>query len=138
MNLLKEKPGLFRSLDRVGFAVDINEDSSAVVGAFEGKVSVDDILCFWDELIKSDSLPFGMKGIVLDFSDAVLDFKASSYKRIVDYFIENISFVGKFKIGVVANNPHNIVVVMLIARENFMYELRPFTTIKASLIWAKS
>jgi hypothetical protein len=26
----------------------------------------------------------------------------------------------------------------LIARENFMYELRPFTTINASLVWVKS
>lgn len=138
MNLLKEKSGFYRSLDRGRFAVDVNDYSSVMVGAFEGKISVDDILYFWDELMKSDSLPAEMKGVVLDFSNAVLGFKASSYTRIVDFFIENISFVGRFKIGVVANNPHNIVVVMLIARENFMYELRPFTTINASLIWVKS
>lgn len=117
--------------------MDFNADSSALVGAFEGKISIDNILCFWEELMKCDSLPAEMKGVVLDFSKAILDFKASSYVRIVDFFIENISFVRKFKIGVVANNPHNIVVIMLIARENFMYELRPFTTINASLIWVK-
>jgi hypothetical protein len=138
MNLLKEDASFFRSLDRGAFAIDLDNDSSAVVGTFEGKISVDDILYFWDELMKSDSLPPETKGVVLDFSKAILDFKASSYTRIVDYFIENISFVDRFNIGVVANNPHNIVVVMLIARENFMYELRPFTTKNASLIWVKS
>jgi hypothetical protein len=138
MNLTKEKVNFFRPLDRGGFAIKLDDDSGSVVGIFEGKISVDDILAFWDELMKSDFLPSEMKGVILDFSKAILDFKASLYTRIVDYFVEHISFVRRFKIGVVANSPHNIVVVMLIARENFMYELRPFTTFNASLVWVKS
>jgi hypothetical protein len=138
MNLLKEKSSFVHPLERGKVFINFCHDSGAVVGAFEGEVSVDDILFFWEELMKNHSLSSEAKGVIMDFSNAKLDFKASAYTRIVDFFIENISFVGKFKIGVVANSPHNIVVLMLIARENYMYELRPFTTINASLVWIRN
>ncbi|WP_291857831.1 hypothetical protein [Marinilabilia sp.] len=137
MNLIKEQTGFSPVLNEKGFFIDYDWKANCVVGIFKGKVTVDDIIAFWDDLMKNDAVPSGTKGVVLDFSDARLAFKASAYMRIVDFFVENISFVGRYKIGVIANNPHNIVVLMLIARENFMYELRPFTTLGACLVWIK-
>jgi hypothetical protein len=137
MNLIKEQTGFSLMVKDKSFSIEYDWKANGLVGVFEGMVTVDDIISFWDDLMNYDSVPAETKGVVLDFSNARLDFKASAYLRIVDYFVENISFVGRFKIGVVANNPHNIVVLMLIARENFMYELRPFTTLNACLVWIK-
>lgn len=136
MTLIQDQIEFLSSTSKCLASVDFNWKSNAIVGVFQGDVTVDDVLSFWDALMKEE-LPPETKGVLLDFSNAKLSFKASGYLRIVDYFVENISFVGRFKIGVVANTPHNIVVLMLIARENFMYELRPFTTRRACLVWIK-
>ncbi|WP_010663943.1 hypothetical protein [Marinilabilia salmonicolor] len=136
MTLMQDQIEFLPSTKECLASVEFNWKSRAIVGVFQGEVTVDDVLSFWDALMKED-LPPETKGVLLDFSNAKLSFKASGYLRIVDYFVENISFVGRFKIGVVANTPHNIVVLMLIARENFMYELRPFTTRRACLVWIK-
>jgi len=137
MSVLHDQVGFLPATKECLASVDFNWRSGAVVGTFKGKVTVVDILSFWDDLMRGGDLPAETKGVLLDFSNAKLSFKASAYLRIVDYFVENISFVRRFKIGVVANTPHNIVVLMLIARENYMYELRPFTTKRACLVWIK-
>ncbi len=138
MELLKEKTSFFCSLRKGEYFIQYEEKSQAIVGVFEGDISVEDILSFWEELRNGYPIPQDIKGVAMDFTNARMDFDASEHEQIASYFLENISFVNRFRIGFVANNPHNIVIVMLVSRESYRYEVRPFTTLAASLIWIKN
>ncbi len=120
----------------IKYSIHYDEKQKVVIEKYRDKVSLNDVISSWEKMIKSDSLPGEARGLVLDCGNAHLDFPASEHQKIVEYYRKNIEFFGKYKIGFVANTPHNIVIVMLVAQADSRYYLRPFTSLKAALEWA--
>jgi hypothetical protein len=120
------------------FSFGYDDDSKALIKKCSENITVRDIIDSWDGMICNCSLPEDTRGLVLDYSNAHLNFEVAEHQKIVDFYIKNLNFFNKYRIGVVANNPHNIVIIMLIARADERYLLRPFTTLRAALVWVRN
>lgn len=114
-----------------------DHESEVLIAEYRDGISINELLTSWKEIIPACQAFNGMSGMVLDFSDANFDFPAPHHEKIVDFIKLNLSFFEKCRVGIVANNPHNIVVAMLIARADYRYCFRPFTTLKAALLWVQ-
>jgi hypothetical protein len=120
------------------FSFCYDDDSKALIKKCYGSITVRDVIDSWNEVICNFPLPEDIRGVILDYSNAHLNFDVVEHQMIVDFYIKNLNFFSKYRIGVVANNPHNIVIIMLIARADERYLLRPFTTIGAALVWVRN
>jgi hypothetical protein len=114
-----------------------NDESQVLVVKYRDGVSVNEFLSSLKGVIHESRELGEMNGVVLDFLEASFDFPAPKHQRIVEFLRLNLGFFENYRVGVVANNPHNIVVAMLIARADFRYCFRPFTTLNAAVIWAE-
>jgi hypothetical protein len=119
--------------DRMRF--HYNEKRRVMIRRFSGNVSLEEVVDSLNEVIRNGIFIEKVKGLLLDCSNAHLDFSATEYRQIVNYFVENIDFFKKFKLGFVANTPHNIVIAMLIEQADDRYIFRPFTSIEAAMVW---
>ena len=119
-------------------SLEYDSSKSVLLKTYFGNISFDDFVASWTEILSASDFSEKLAGVILDFSEAYFDFPANDNEKVVRFFIRNFRFFGKYKIGIVANNPHNIVVAMLIARAETSYCLRPFTTLNAALFWVQS
>lgn len=125
------------SLVDANYSIHYDEKQKVVIEKYSDQISLEDVISSWEKMIQSsNSLPGETRGLIFDCGNAHLDFPASEHHRIVKFYRKNIGFFGKYKIGIVANTPHNIVIVMLVAQADNRYYLRPFTSLNAAMEWA--
>ena len=115
--------------------IHYNEERRVIIRRFSGRVSLDEMIGSLNNVIKNKVYSENAKGLLLDCSNGHLDFSASQYRQIVDFCARNIEILQKFKIGLVSNTPHNIVIAMLIEQADDRYIFRPFTSIEAAMVW---
>ncbi|PWD98037.1 hypothetical protein [Marinilabilia rubra] len=127
-----------RSLTENAGSFTYDEEAGVLVIRCFGDVTVDSIASIWGEIVDGFSISEKMKGIVFDLSEGHFVFPASDYDHIVGFLKEHLDFFGRLRLGFVANDPHNIVVAMLVARADARYCLRPFTTLKAAIYWVQN
>jgi len=112
-------------------------DSGVLIVKCLGDVSIKGLSFIWEEIAQEFPVSSRIKGVVFDLSSGNFAFPAPDHGRIVGFLKKHHDFFRHYRVGVVANSPHNIVVAMLVARADSNYCVRPFTTLKAALHWVK-
>ncbi|MGQ1890950.1 hypothetical protein ACT29H_10940 [Thermophagus sp. OGC60D27] len=128
---------VLRVVDPLKCSVHYNKERRVVIGKYMGNISLDDMLYSMSELVWTESIPDNAEGLILDWQYAHLDFPANQYRSIVELWRKNLDFFKRFKIAAVANSPHNVAVIMLIAHADSRFCLQPFTSFGSALIWVR-
>lgn len=103
--------------------------------SYLGEVTLRTITQSWDDLINKDMIPEDTIGFILDYRKAHFNIPLKELKGIGEYYRENIkTFKGK-KVAIVTESANDIVVPVIVQKDDKEYSSAPFSTLKAAEAW---
>jgi len=103
-----------------------------------GPITLEDIGDSWEYVIENHLIPEGTKGFVLDYRNAVMNILPDKHPRIADFYKNNLDLYGNKKIAILTDNPHNVVISILVESKDEGYHSKPFSTMEAAIQWVLS
>jgi hypothetical protein len=117
---------------------EFDEDSGIFYKSYFGVISVNDILASWEYAFENKLIPPGVNGFILDHRNSILKLNTFDYLQIVDFYKNNLNIFRNFKIGTITEDPHGVVVTMLIGTIEEGYATKPFATKNCAVNWVLS
>ncbi len=102
---------------------------------YYGPITIDDIISSWQFAINNQLIPKETKGFVLDYREANFRISIDEHEIIADFYKNHPEIFGKLKTAVITDDPHDIIIPILIETLNEGYYSRPFTTFEAAVDW---
>ncbi len=102
---------------------------------YNGEITLEDITSSWEYIFKNSLIPKEIKGFIVNYKNAILNMKINEYEGIVNFYKNNLDVFGNYKIAVITTNPRDIVIPILVESKDNGYQSKPFSTIKAAMVW---
>ncbi|MFB6319488.1 hypothetical protein ACE1EF_12935 [Saccharicrinis sp. FJH54] len=117
------------------YSVEYNVKNKIFFKRYAGSITLEDIFESWQNAFKKNLIPEDVKGFVLDYRLAHLDFQLNEYHQIPEFYKDNIDYFLGRKIAVITSNPRDLVFPTLIKTMDDGYESKPFSTEEAAILW---
>ena len=112
-----------------------NEATRIFKKNYLGNVTLKKITDSWNELIEKEAIPNETVGFILDYRKAHFNIPLRELKGIGEYYRRNIkTFEGK-KIAILTEKANDIVVPVIVQKDDDGYVSMPFSTLKAAEQW---
>ncbi len=105
---------------------------------YNGNITLENINSSWDYIISNHLIPPETKGFVLDYRNAIMNIPPNHHDGIVDYYTKHLDVFGGLKIAILADNPQNVVITVLVESKDNGYKSKPFSTMQAAIAWVLS
>lgn len=102
---------------------------------YYGYITLEDIQSSWEYAFENNLIPKDVKGFILDYRQANFKLKIEEYKGIADFYKNHIEVFGNLKIGIITEEPSDVVIPMLVESLDEGYSSQPFATHEAALKW---
>jgi hypothetical protein len=102
---------------------------------YSGDVSYNDFESSWLYIIENQIIPNNVRGILLDYREALIKSPIDEAYKISSFFSGNVSIFKNKKIAFVTSTPEQIVLPVLVREFDSNYQSRPFSTIEAAEHW---
>jgi hypothetical protein len=102
---------------------------------YYGIISINDIESSWIYAFENQIIPEDVAGFVLDYRNAAFEISRSEYMAIPEFYKKHLSVFGNKKIAIITENPRDIVIPLLVEREDEGYLSKPFSTRDAAIHW---
>lgn len=124
-----------RKKDKLKFKYEFDAEFEILFKNYHGNISIEDIIDSWDYALAYNIIPKNNKGFILDYRDASFSFDTSDYEKIPQYYRQHPDIFRNHKIAIVTENPKDIVIPILVRRQDDGYESKPFSTLGAAIEW---
>lgn len=117
------------------FKYHFNNSLKILFKYYYGHITINDIESSWEYAFKNNLIPKDTKGFVLDYTNATLDMKPDEHTAIADFYKKHIEIFRNYKIGIVTDNPKDVVIPILVETKDDGYESSPFSSMEAAIEW---
>jgi hypothetical protein len=104
---------------------------------YYGSITLEDIRSSWEYIIHNHLIPAETKGFIVDYRNAIMNIPADQHPSIADYYKEHLEVFNNCKIGVLTENPQNVVISILVESKDEGYHSKPFSTMEAAVRWVQ-
>jgi hypothetical protein len=104
---------------------------------FEGDITVHTIIESWETLLSAVEDLGAYKGVITDLLHANLIMDMEQLEVLLNYLTEKLVNYGRLKLAVLINNTQVILPIMADKKQE-EFNIKPFVTEEAALIWMKS
>lgn len=122
-------------MDLKKFKYHFNSSLGVLYKYYYGDITLEDITSSWEHAFENNLVPKGVKGFILDYREASFDIKIEEHTHIADFYKNNLDVFGNLKIGIITEEPNDIVIPILVESIDDGYSSQPFTTHEAALEW---
>ncbi len=105
---------------------------------YYGSISIKDIESSWTYAFENDILPRDIKGFILDYRNSNFNLKINEHTAISDFYKKHLDIFGNCKIAILTNDPMDIVIPILVSKEDEGYNSKSFSTLDAAIRWVLS
>ncbi|UCH15424.1 MAG: hypothetical protein JSV22_05515 [Bacteroidales bacterium] len=102
---------------------------------YHGHVNLKVITSSWQYAFDNNIIPKNVKGFILDFRDATLKMNIKETSRIADFYGQHSNVFKNKKVGLIMQEPEQVVFPIAIELENIEFFPRPFYTETAAIKW---
>lgn len=102
---------------------------------YEGTITIDDIKTSWLKLFNEEIIPEEAIGFILDYSGANFSLNLNEYNKIAEFYKDNLAYFMNTRIGIITNNPRDVVIPTLVKTLDDGYESKPFSSISNAEKW---
>ena len=113
------------------------EDMNILLRSFSGRVTINDIIASWDEVINDKLVRENCVGVVSDFSICELLIKKKELALFVEYFDSKLDFFINLKLAPIIHSP-KIALTVIFEQMYHKVQLKAFSTIEAATEWIQS
>ena len=117
------------------FKYHFNSSLGILFKYYYGNITLTDIENSWHYAFQNNLITDNVTGFVLDYSEANLNINPEDFYKISDFYKQNINYFNHKKIGIVTNNPKDVVIPMLVETKDEGYASHPFSTIESAIDW---
>lgn len=123
------------SINTAKFRFEFDSSTGLFFKYYYGSTTIDDLIGSWDYAIENKLIPATVKGFILDYREANFSLSAADREEIPRYYKLRLNVFGSRKIAIITLNPKDIVVPILVRRQDSGYQSQPFSTIEAAIRW---
>lgn len=127
-------PEFYKS-ENISFSYDA--DLKIFMKKHIGDVSMQDIKDSWQWAFENNIIPKGTTRFLLDYRDAIILDTVKSSNSIMEYYKENLKYFENTKIAIVSEEPKNVALSILISKNDYSYESRPFSSFENAIDWLR-
>ncbi len=101
---------------------------------FRRKISIDDVIASFEEIIDKKMLSDDTLGIITDLRGVKLEVNPKVFKKISGFFKTHPE-IYQFKLAALTDSPTQVVLASIAGRLSSKLKIKPFSTFEASLEW---
>ncbi|PKP25054.1 MAG: hypothetical protein CVU06_04425 [Bacteroidetes bacterium HGW-Bacteroidetes-22] len=117
------------------FRFEFDSSTGILFKYYYGPITIDDLTGSWDYAIENKLIPATVKGFILDYREAYFRLSSTDREEIPRYYKRRLNVFGSRKIAILTLNPKDIVVPILVRRQDSGYHSQPFSTLEAAICW---
>jgi hypothetical protein len=102
---------------------------------YYGLISIEDIESSWEYAFENGLIPKEAKGFILDYRNSNFNMKIEDHALIVEFYKKHLDVFGNLKIAILTEGSKDIVIPMLVSKEDDGYSSRPFYSLEAAIVW---
>ena len=102
---------------------------------YTGEVTFESLISSWEETLKNNEIPFGVKKFIIDYREADILFDHKKSKDIAEFYSQHDDVFGRSRIALVMVKPEHVIFPMIVESEDINFIVKPFYTIEAALKW---
>ncbi len=103
-----------------------------------GEITMIDIISSWEHAFENNIIPKETKGFILDYRKATFKIEIDDHAQLADFYKNHIDIFRNCKIGIITENPRDVVIPILVESLDDGYYSKPFSTLKAAISWVLS
>ena len=120
------------------YNIAYSDDRKILIRTFKGKVSFDEVLASWQELIHHNRISEEVLGILNDFTYAELMMDRDNLEQLMAFFTSHSEIFERIRLAVVMMLPENIVLPVLASQRYPQFKIEAFSTLEAAESWLRS
>ncbi|MCB2220463.1 MAG: hypothetical protein KQI35_08720 [Bacteroidetes bacterium] len=117
------------------FKYEYDASTGILFKFYYGIITISDIETSWIYAFENHIIPDDVTGFVLDYRNATFEISRSEYIAIPEFYRKHLTVFGNKKIAIITENPRDIVIPLLVEREDEGYMSKPFSTREAAIHW---
>lgn len=122
-------------MDLNKFKYHFNSSQGILYKYYYGDITLEELKSSWEYAFEHNLIPKEVKGFILDYREATFKIKIEKHTGIADFYKNHLEVFGDLKIGIVTEEPTDVVIPMLVESLDEGYSSQPFTTLEAALQW---
>ncbi|PWE00768.1 hypothetical protein [Marinilabilia rubra] len=116
-------------------SLEYKSDLKILIKEQTGSVSIEDVLSFSNHLAQKDNVLKETAGLIFDCRNALLDYDLDEQNLLTNNLRTRANLYNNLKIAVVSNDPHNVVLIMMLGHADNNLFITPFSTIQGAIAW---
>lgn len=118
--------------------ISYSDDRKILIRTFKGKISFDEVLASWQDLVDHNRINEEVLGILNDFIYAELMMNRDHLDRLMAFFMSRSEIFERIRLAVVMTLPENIVLPVLASQNYPQFKIEAFSTLEAAETWLRS
>ncbi|MGQ1947065.1 hypothetical protein ACT3CD_08215 [Geofilum sp. OHC36d9] len=120
------------------FKYEFDRSTGILYKYYYGLIGVEDIESSWEYAFENNLIPKEIKGFILDYRKSNFNIKIERHISIAGFYKKHLDVFGNKKIAIITQNPRDIVIPILVKKEDKGYHSRPFSTVESAIKWVLS
>lgn len=117
------------------FRIEYDEQTGILFKYYYGPVSIQIIESSWLFAFENKLIPDKVKGFILDYRGGTFNLKTEEYIKIANFYKQYLEIFGNYKIAIITQRPKDVVIPILVEREDEGYSSKPFYSPEAAIEW---
>lgn len=117
------------------FKIEYDEQTGILYKYYFGPITIENIESSWLFAFENHLIPRKVKGFILDYRKGTFNIKTDEYIKISIFYKQHLDIFGNHKIAVITQKPGDVVIPILVEREDKGYSSKPFYTLEAAIEW---
>ena len=117
------------------FTYTFDEKTGILFKNYFGIITIEDIRSSWIYAFENHIIPANIKGFILDYRKATFEMTLDENIEISKFYQQYIHVFRNFKIAILTQNHKDIVIPILVKRNDDGYQSEPFSTLDAAMKW---
>ena len=120
------------------YILEYRSDSKILYRKFQGKVTFEEVMESWKDLVRNNKIGPQVIGILNDFTFAELIMDRENLAELMAFFQSHNEIFERIKLAVVMIIPETIVLPVLASQNYPQFKIEAFSTVEAAEKWLRT
>lgn len=120
------------------YILEYRSDSKILYRKFQGKVTFEEVMESWKDLVRNNKIGLQVIGILNDFTFAELIMDRENLAELMAFFQSHNEIFERIKLAVVMIIPETIVLPVLASQNYPQFKIEAFSTVEAAERWLRT
>lgn len=117
------------------FKFEYDRETQILFKYYFGPITIKDIESSWLYAFENNLIPKEVRGFILDYRQGTFNLKPDEYLEISNFYKRHLEIFRNYKIAIITEKPKDVVIPILVEREDKGYSSKPFYSLEAAIKW---